>query len=82
MWSWEKWILIPLKMNQTNPLLTIPLYTIPHKTPRKLISKVQSNIIETQSTYSKKPWVITFSNTPSHPAMRKVHKTLPNSFPE
>jgi len=28
------------------------------------------------------PWAITFSNTPSHPTMRKVHNTLPNSFPE
>jgi len=54
MWFWEKWILIPLNMNLTNPLLPIPLTTIPPKTPRKLISKAQSSIIETQSTSSKK----------------------------
>ena len=28
------------------------------------------------------PWATTFSNTHSHPTMRKVHKTLLNSFPE
>ena len=28
------------------------------------------------------PWAITFSTTHSHPTIRKVHKTLLNSFPE
>jgi len=44
----------PQKMNPTNSLPTITLTTIPPKTPRKLISKVQSIIVGTQSTPSKK----------------------------
>ena len=52
MGSWEKWILTPLNMNQTNPLLTIPLNTMPPKSPRKFISQVQSSK-ETQDALDK-----------------------------
>jgi len=52
MWSWKS--RPSLKMNLTNPLTNITLTTIPPKIPKKLNSNVQSSIIGTHSTPSKK----------------------------
>ena len=71
-------------MYLTNPLPNIPLTTIPPKTPRKLTSKVQSNITGTQIHTLKKdlslddPDTLTFHRDKlkeAQDALDKVRKT-------